>query len=467
MTRLSEHTDLLVVGGGMAGLVAARTAAAGGLQVAVLEAATDCGGMVGAHEVDGLVLDTGAESFATAGGAVADLANQVGLSDQVVSPHPIPALVHHEGGTYSLPAKHVLGVPTDLQAPELDTALGVEGLRQAQQDAYLPPAAGADERSLAGFVRARMGQQVLDRLVRPVVRVVHSVEPEDLHTDALVSDLPARVAAAGSLAAALDAVGRRTPGGSATQGLKGGVHGLVSALAADLEGNGVRLVPGTPVRSLDRRAGRWRVTTRAGETWSAGAVLLACPPHEWAFLDPSAAPDLVRLAADWPAPSTVDLVTLVLDATQLPRHRRGGVLVTEPGANAKALTYATAKWDWLAQIAGPEREVLRLAYPAGSHAPAEVGQVLLDAARLLQIQIPEGALRAHARIRMTLLRPVHASGMAARVRHMRQALASLDDIDAAGAWIAGTGLAAVVPDAEAAAARLVSRLRSGRSPRSI
>ena len=95
MIRLSEHTDLLVIGGGMAGLTAARTAAAGGLQVAVLEAAAEWGGMVGAHEVDGLDLDSGAESFATAGGMVADLADQIGLGGEVVNPRSMPALVHH------------------------------------------------------------------------------------------------------------------------------------------------------------------------------------------------------------------------------------------------------------------------------------------------------------------------------------------------------------------------------------
>src|SRR5690625_3004144 len=280
----------------MAGLTAARTAAAGGLRVAVLEAAAEWGGMVGAHEVDGLVLDSGAESFAATGGVVADLAGQIGLGGDVVSPRSIPALVHHEEKTYSLPAAHVLGVPTDLHAPELDAALGVEGLRQAQQDEHLPSSVGSDERSLAGFIRARMGQQVLDRLVRPVVRIVHSVEPEDLHTDALINDLPGRLAAAGSLSAALRLIRPRTPAGNgtanATQGLTGGVHRLVSALTAELEHDGVSLRSGTPVRSLEHEGGRWCVTARTGEVWWTDQVLLACPPHEWAFVEPSSAPDL-------------------------------------------------------------------------------------------------------------------------------------------------------------------------------
>jgi oxygen-dependent protoporphyrinogen oxidase len=38
---------------------------------------------------------------------------------------------------------------------------------------------------------------------------------------------------------------------------------------------------------------------------------------------------------------------------------------------------------------------------------------------------------------------------------VRNAVAATPDLEATGAWIAGTGLASVVPDAQAAASRLV------------
>ena len=60
----------LVVGGGVAGLTAARDLAVAGLRVTLVEAADHFGGAVGAHEVAGLVLDSGAESFATRSDAV-------------------------------------------------------------------------------------------------------------------------------------------------------------------------------------------------------------------------------------------------------------------------------------------------------------------------------------------------------------------------------------------------------------
>ncbi|NUP58785.1 MAG: FAD-dependent oxidoreductase, partial [Pseudarthrobacter sp.] len=64
----------IVVGGGVSGLLSARELAAAGHQVTVLEAGTEWGGCVGRHEVAGLTLDSGAESFATRSDAVSSLA---------------------------------------------------------------------------------------------------------------------------------------------------------------------------------------------------------------------------------------------------------------------------------------------------------------------------------------------------------------------------------------------------------
>ena len=66
-------TDVVVIGGGVAGLVAALECAKVGLRVTVLERRDAIGGCVGRIELDGLTLDSGAESFATRGGAVAEL----------------------------------------------------------------------------------------------------------------------------------------------------------------------------------------------------------------------------------------------------------------------------------------------------------------------------------------------------------------------------------------------------------
>src|SRR5699024_4949107 len=65
------HYDVAVIGGGMAGLTAARTHARAGAGVVLFEAAATLGGLVGSQQVGGLTLDRGADAFATRGEHVA------------------------------------------------------------------------------------------------------------------------------------------------------------------------------------------------------------------------------------------------------------------------------------------------------------------------------------------------------------------------------------------------------------
>ena len=103
LDSIAEHaheTRVVVVGGGVAGLVAALQCAKVGMQVTVLEASDRLGGVVRETEVAGLRLDAGAESFATRGGHVRalidDRVGQPQLVDQrpdrrIRMPRPCPA----------------------------------------------------------------------------------------------------------------------------------------------------------------------------------------------------------------------------------------------------------------------------------------------------------------------------------------------------------------------------------------
>ena len=475
---LGGRADVVVVGGGVAGLVAARGAAMRGASAVLVEAGA-LGGLVGRHCVAGLDLDSGAESFATRGGTVAALLVELGLWGDVVTPSRAGAWVHHHGVSFPLPPTGVLGIPTDLRAPGLRDVLGLVGWLRARVDSWAPASLGRDQQSLAGLVRARMGAGVADRLLRPVVRGVHSVEPEEIDADALVPGLRARLAEAGSLAAALRDVRARAPAGSAVQGLHGGIHRLVDALAMDLASRGVGVRTGSPVAGLLRSGDGWRVKTADGAVVQARSLVLACAPDTWDFL-----PDGVRLTGgtDWPEPTSVELATLVLRSSagdyghislcerNLQHSRAGvdpgagvrgtGVLVADPGrpggVTAKALTHATAKWAWLAERCGPDLEVLRLSYPDTGERlgdDAFVDRALRDAGVLLGVPIRRDALVDHARTRWRTPRPLLARGMSDRAADLRRAVAEQPGLEVAGAWIAGTGLASVIPDAQRAGER--------------
>jgi len=177
------------------------------------------------------------------------------------------------------------------------------------------------------------------------------------------------------------------------------------------------------------------------------------------------APGLANVALDPGA--EVTLVTLVLDAPALDSAPRGtGVLVSPAarGVRAKALTHATAKWAWLARAAGPGRHVVRLSYGMAGDGPAPsalsddelVAVALRDASVLLGTPLGQDQLVASARVAWSQSLPRPSGAHREAVARVRAAASTVPGLAVCGAWVAGNGLASVVPDARAAVRSLSS-----------
>ncbi|MFD3443375.1 protoporphyrinogen oxidase [Microbacteriaceae bacterium 4G12] len=473
--RTPESADVVVVGGGVAGLVAARALARNGRSVVLLEAGAEVGGTVAAATVDGITVDVGAESFATRRGTVSALLTDLGLASDVVLPDPAGAWVQLPGQAIPLPRTGLLGIPGDPRDPALRETLGWAGAVRAALDLVLPASVGARASSLGELVRARMGRRVLDRLVAPVVSGVHSAHPDDVDADVVAPGLRAGVTSEGSLAASVKRLRALAPAGSAVAGIAGGMHRLTAVLRHDVERRGVRILTNAPVSRVVRRrdldgavsSDQWHVDLADGRSFEPSRVLVAVPVAELIRIFGAAIPS--RVLDGWPAASSVELVTLVVDASAGSATRAGldaaprgtGVLVAPgaPGVRAKALTHMTAKWRWLAESAGG-KHVMRLSYGRAGEALPRLSDDALrqvaieDASALLGVPLDDGQVTGFARTRWTNTVPFAARGQRARVAAVRAEVAQQPGLEVSGAWIAGTGLASVVADAEAAAARL-------------
>ncbi|MFK0005604.1 protoporphyrinogen oxidase [Paenarthrobacter sp. NPDC090520] len=458
----------VVVGGGISGLVAARELAVAGTAVTVLEATGSWGGCVGGHTVAGLSLDSGAESFATRSTAVADLARELGLESRIVAPHPGGAWVQLPEGARELPKTGVLGIPANPWDPEVRRSLGFAGALRASLDRWMPASVGtsSDVTSVSELVRARMGKTVLERLVAPVVGGVHSADPALLDVDMVAPGLRAGLRKHGSLAAAVASQRQAARGtgsvpakaGSAVGGLTGGMHTLVTALVKDLRGRGVDLLTDKRVASARKTSHGWQVTA-GGEAYDADRLVVALDgPAAVGLLEDS----LPGLTALRPGPGPlVSLVTLVVDLPELDGRPRGtGILVAPQtaGIRAKALTHATAKWDWLAEEAGPGTHVVRLSYGRmeDSGAPEAalddenlLSAALEDASALLTVPVSRTDILDWDVVRWAGALPFAAVGHKQRVAQVRKVVGSVDGLTVVGGWLAGNGLAAVVADTRA------------------
>lgn len=398
--------DVTVVGGGVAGLVVARRLARAGVEVTVAEASDRLGGPVARHVVGGIALDAGAESFAVRGGTVAALLAELGLADDIVQPLPGPAwLQPAEGAAAPLPATALLGIPADPRAVDVIRVVGAAAAEAAARRDALPLAPGSADLSLGALVRARYGDALLDRLVAPVVHGVHSQHPDEIPLARAHPALPAELTAARSLSGAVARLRAAAPPGSAVAGIRGGMHRLVPALAADVERHGGTIRLGTRIDDVSALPGR---------------VVVAAP----------------GVASVPPPGRRIDLVTLVVEQDELDAAPRGSGLLVASGAPvaARALTHATAKWDWLREAADG-RHVVRLSYDS---APGELFDTARsDAEALLGVRLPVVVDAAH-------------------VVWTRAAPAGPSDAVAVGESVAGSGLAGIVAHAERVASGLLS-----------
>ena len=426
-TTLADTHDFVIVGGGIGGLVLARCLILGGRSVLIAEASDHLGGTVARHTVAGIELDAGAESFATRGDTVAALARTLKLEADIVEPNPAGAwLQPASGGAFRLPENSLLGIPGSPLARDVLAIIGSRAGFRAYADTLIPASVGSKAATLGELVRRRMGAAVVDQLVRPIARGVHSADADELPVDQVVPGLRAAIRRARSLSrAVLDLRATSARAGSAVAGIRGGIYRIVDQLQSDLERFGVDIRLGAPATRIEADS------IHLGDRRESGRVIVA-------------APGVLGGAA---AGSRVVLATLVVDQPELDAAPRGtGVLVAEgaAGIRARALTHATAKWEWLARRA-EGRHVLRLSYDAedaDAHDDRGLAEIArADAAALLGVPIPASAVEGFARV--AWYRPARVA-------------TTPDGIPLAGETIAGTGLANVVARSEALAGILLT-----------
>ena len=466
--RDAVERDAVVIGGGIAGLTVAHALVLQGLRPLVLEASLQCGGYLapGVLAVDGhtIAVDVGAESFAVRSRPVADLVDALGL--ETAEPSGRSAWAGGAAGVFPLPATGVLGIPGHPWAADTRRAIGILGALRASADAFLPRR-WTDRTNLATLVRSRLGARVLDRLVTPVAGGVHSSDPALLSVDAVAPGLLAAFERTGSLAAAVRALRSQAPAGSAVRGITGGLNRLVAALQDAVAAHG-EVRTGVSVESVAPGAGGWVVRTSTGEVLHTPRLVVATTGREALRLlghDDSAT---VASAAAMTLPRGTDirLVTLLLRTTALDGAPRGTGILVAPGsaAVAKASTHATAKWPWLetavAETFGPSHHVVRLSYGRGGSDPvptsddALVEQALRDVRTLYGVPLGTSDLVSSLVTRWDDALPPPTPAHRAQVAALLAEVEQRDGLAVTGAWVAGTGLAAVVPHAQESATQV-------------
>jgi oxygen-dependent protoporphyrinogen oxidase len=467
---VTDRPRVAIIGGGIAGLAAAH-ALRDRARVTVLEAAPAPGGKLRTSDVAGLAVDEGAEAFLARAPYATALAREVGLGDDLVGPAETTAAVLSRGRLRPLPSGTLLGIPTDLSALASSDVLGARGLARVPLDLVLPGLPPDDDVAVGALVAGRLGREVVDRLVDPLLGGVYAGRADALSLDATVPALaaPARRLRSLLLAARSARVAAPPSAGPVFSSLPGGLGRLTAAVVASLVRAGVAVRTGTTVRDLARKPSGWRLTTGSAaspEALEVDGVVVATPATPAArLLAPVAPAASVALAGIETA--SVAVVTLALPSPAVPAGLRGsGYLVPAvEGRVVKAVTFSSRKWAHLAD-ADPSIVVVRAS--VGRH--GEEADLQRDDADLVAVAAQELAATVGLAARPVDARvtrwggalPQYGVGHLARVARIRSAVAEQPALAVAGASYDGVGVPACIRSGQLAAARVVESLPAPR-----
>ncbi|MEU6855116.1 protoporphyrinogen oxidase, partial [Actinacidiphila alni] len=238
-----EH--VIVIGGGISGLAAAHRLAGAGVRVTLLEASSRLGGKLYADEIAGVPVDLGAESLLARRPEATGLAREVGLGDDLEPPAVLGAAIWTRGRLRPMPKGHVMGVPGDLGPLASSGVLSAAGLARLPLDHVLPRTDIGDDVAVGAFVAARLGHEVVDRLVEPLLGGVYAGNAYEISLRAAVPQLFTAMREGRSLIEAARDIQRRAAagagGGPVFNGIRGGVGRLPLAVAEACRALGVAI----------------------------------------------------------------------------------------------------------------------------------------------------------------------------------------------------------------------------------
>ncbi len=472
---------VVVIGGGIAGLAAAFYLKDEPVRVTVLEGAGRLGGKLSASDVAGVAMDEGAEALLARRPEGIELIAAAGLGDDLVPAGVTSSAIYTRGAMRPLPRRQFMGVPADLDELAATGVISPQGIARARAE-EVRPAEGGDA-SVTEYIGSRLGAEVVDRLVDPLLGGVYAGRSEDLSFTATLAPLAAAARGHAALTEAVTSLLPPQPSQaqpSQAQGdgkpaplfvtLTTGLGALPEAVA---KASGAEIRTGAMVRELSRTEPGWRLTIGSAadpEYLDADAVIIAVPAAPAARLLRDAAPVAAAQLAGIPYASMA-IVTLAFPAADLfpgqtPAPQRSGYLVPAvDGRAVKAVTFSTVKWPHLARQApvhtvrcsiGRSGEVAVLQrddQELADLAAAELGDALGIAPRPVAWRVTRwgGSL------------PQYNVGHLDRVARVRAAVADQPGLAVAGAAYDGVGIPACAATARSAAAAVTAYLAARRA----
>jgi oxygen-dependent protoporphyrinogen oxidase len=502
---------IVIIGGGITGLAAAhrileRNLGSGELlDLTLLEAGSQTGGIVQTRERDGFVLESGPDSFISEKPEALDLAKRLGLEPHLIETNDNyrRSFIVKQGRLLPVPEGFQLLAPTRFWPFVRSDIFSWSGKARIALDLLLPRrkvvrqthsgsdngnadsyAGAIEDETLAQFVRRRLGREALERMAQPMVGGIYTADPEQLSLRATMPRFLEMEREHGSVIRALRKQSSSSISSQGTQQASGARYSLflsfdrgMQLLTDKLEqrisergANGVQTSVrlNTPVESItfdheeSDETPKWRVRTNNGDTIVADAVCLALPAYISARLlssvDAQLANELESIS--YASSATINLAYKREDIPH-PLDGFGFVVPFIEGRSLIACTFSSVKFSGRA----PRDHALLRAFMGGALQP-----------EMFALSTDELISRARADLRDFLgieqaplfaevskwerSMPQYHLGHLERIKRIQTGIASLPGLELAGNAYSGLGIPDCIRSGEAAADRIFASINS-------
>jgi oxygen-dependent protoporphyrinogen oxidase len=462
---------VIVVGGGISGLSSAHAVLRldPGAQVTLLEQAPRVGGNIVTVREGGCVIDGGPDSWVASKPHTTALAKTLGLEGELIGtiPENRRSLIAWGDDLHPLPEGFVLGVPTSIM-PIIKTRLfSLQAKARMAMEPFIPRRKSEgedDDESIDSFVRRRLGAEVAERLVAPLLGGIYGGDAGALSMRATLPQFVEMEAKHGSLIHAMKgAHGGGGKGGakpsmftSLRTGLGTLVDRLTSSIGEDRIKTGARVARVSPL--ADDPRGRFAVEREGGDVSYADHVIMAVPAHAaQAALGAFGEPLSALLATMQYVSTGVVMMAFARSDIHYPLDATGYIVPRVLGRPALAATWVTSKWADRA----PEGQVLIRVFLGGAGHEELLARDDGDLERLARAELERSmgltAPPTLARVfRFMRASPQPLVGHPGRMRRARAILAETPGLYLVASGYDGVGLPDCVRQAEEAARQIVA-----------
>ncbi len=453
---------VVIVGAGITGLGAAHQL----LQhphpprITIVEAADRIGGIIQASPFAGIEsVDESADAFLTRTPSAMNLAAAVGLDHQLTSPAANHAYIWNRR-MHAIPLGMMLGIPASRKAICNTQLLTTSGKLRASIEPFLPRAIGRSTDSLGNAIRSRCGNEVLERLVDPLIGSIYATDTDNFSVQGMpqVAELLAQPTSL--MRASRNAMQKRSSGGPVFAAPIAGMSALTRAVCDRVIEDGARMILSSPVRSIEPQ-GRSYVVHLETESLPADAVILASPARHSAALVEQLSSETSTQLHQFEHASVI-MIALTISRSQWPQHLTGtGYLVPKPvQTGVTAVSFGSNKW---AHWQTPHDEmVLRVSLGRDGAPMHHLDDNALAEVALRDLRLHLGFDATPTNMRFTRWIesfPQYRPGHANRVEALdKQLHASAPGVVLAGASYRGIGIPACINDGQRAASRALNEL---------